>query len=530
MFNPALDLKIEWYGTTAALSAQFPPASTPRGVVAWTSDNGLVQNNGSSWAAVNTPGGPSPTYTNMTLSGLLFESNANGITAGTTRTQAGATALTKEVNRVDTSTAVSAGTTLGDGVALPTSTAGLDVTVINNTANIITVYPLNASGDQINGSGANAGVPIPPGDVAQFECAVAGDWRFDAGVGASGALDLVLPADNITAAGNNQAGAFQLTAAMNRVTTATALQGVKLPASAGGLDVLIENHSGATIVVYGAGTDKIDDVATATGLQQMDSSVVIYSCYSPGNWYTNGAATGYAKNPSNGVVLETVQYADTISAAGNSQATATQLSAAMNNVTTVAAGTGVNLPASAAGLSVIVQNSGANLLTVYPFQGSSDTINGIAAGTGVQLLPGTIASFNCTTAGAWLVQPGSTKAAAFNTNSATAGATLTAANVTGGVASVDLQMTGALGAGANAQMPTVAAMVNALHTPTVGTSFRLRITNASSGAFAWTVTTNTGWTLTGTMTINQNTWREFVVTLNSLTTATLQSVATGTYS
>jgi hypothetical protein len=44
------------------------------------------------------------------------------------------------------------------------------------------------------------------------------------------------------------------------------------------------------------------------------------------------------------------------------------------------------------------------------------------------------------------------------------------------------------------------------------------------------VTTNTGWTLSGTMTIAANTWREFVVTLNTLTTATLQSVATGTYS
>ena len=40
----------------------------------------------------------------------------------------------------------------------------------------------------------------------------------------------------------------------------------------------------------------------------------------------------------------------------------------------------------------------------------------------------------------------------------------------------------------------------------------------------------TGWTLTGTMTIANNTWREFVVTLNTLTTATLQNVAVGTFS
>lgn len=71
---------------------------------------------------------------------------------------------------------------------------------------------------------------------------------------------------------------------------------------------------------------------------------------------------------------------------------------------------------------------------------------------------------------------------------------------------------------------------NYAQTTTVGTAYRFRVTNASSGAFAWTIVTNTGWTLGGTMTINQNTWREFVLTLNSLTTATLQSVATGTFS
>lgn len=124
----------------------------------------------------------------------------------------------------------------------------------------------------------------------------------------------------------------------------------------------------------------------------------------------------------------------------------------------------------------------------------------------------------------------SEQAAAFNTNNATASATLTAANVTGGNASVDLALTGALGAAANAQLPTVASMIAAMNNAAAGDSFRLRIINESSGAFAWTVTTNTGWTLTGTMTIAQNTWREFVVTIGANSTATLQNVAVGTFS
>jgi hypothetical protein len=452
---------------------------------------------------------------------------AAGITAGTTRTQAGATALTAEMNRIDTSTAPAAGSTLGDGVALMASAVGLDIIVVNNTVNAIQVYA-NGS-DTINGVAGATGVAIPIGDVARFDCAAAGTWQFEAGVGASGVLNTVLAVDQVSAAGATQATATVLPADFNRVTTATALQGVRLPASAPGLDIFVQNHSGQTIVVYGGGTDTIDDIATATGVQQMNNSVVLYTCYAVGKWYTEGLATGYAGTGTS-VALQTVQPADSIIAAGSSQATATVLLAAINNVTTVAAGTGINLPPSAAGLSVIVQNNGANALLVYPAQGASDTINGIAAATGISLLPGTLAAFNCTTAGAWNVQPGSTHNAGFNSNSATAATTLTAANITGGVATVDLAMTGALGAAANATLPTVAAMVAALHSPNVGTSFRLRIINQSSGNFAWTIVTNTGWTLTGTMTIAQNTWREFVVTLNTLTTATLQSVATGTWS
>jgi hypothetical protein len=121
---------------------------------------------------------------------------------------------------------------------------------------------------------------------------------------------------------------------------------------------------------------------------------------------------------------------------------------------------------------------------------------------------------------------------AFGTNPATSGTTLTGANIAAAASMIDLQMTGTLGAAANAQLPTVAALVTALKTDAlgVGISYRLRIANASSAAFTWTITTNTGWTLNGTMSIPQNTWREFIVTLNSLIAATLQSVVTGTWS
>ena len=120
--------------------------------------------------------------------------------------------------------------------------------------------------------------------------------------------------------------------------------------------------------------------------------------------------------------------------------------------------------------------------------------------------------------------------AAFTSNTATASTTLTPANISGGLSSVDLAMTGALAAAGTATLPTVAALIAAEGAPQVGDSYRLRVINESSGAFAWTIATAAGWTLTGTMSVAQNTWREFILTLTSATTATLQSVAVGTYS
>ncbi|MFB9123295.1 hypothetical protein E2553_00235 [Paraburkholderia dipogonis] len=103
-----------------------------------------------------------------------------------------------------------------------------------------------------------------------------------------------------------------------------------------------------------------------------------------------------------------------------------------------------------------------------------------------------------------------------------------------GAAQNFLNLTGTLGAAANMQLPTVAALIAALPSVVqnnpVGLSFQLRVINSSSGAFAWTTTTNTGWTLAGTMSMAQNTWRDFIITITSATTATIQSVGTGTQS
>lgn len=121
----------------------------------------------------------------------------------------------------------------------------------------------------------------------------------------------------------------------------------------------------------------------------------------------------------------------------------------------------------------------------------------------------------------------------YQTNAATSGTTLTAANIAGANTASDplvvyLNMTGTLAGAANAQLPTVAAMVAVFPTPVIGQTYILRVLNTSSGNFAWTVTTNTGWTLNGpSYAIAQNTWCEFLITLTSLTAATMQTIGRG---
>ena len=64
---------------------------------------------------------------------------------------------------------------------------------------------------------------------------------------------------------------------------------------------------------------------------------------------------------------------DDITAAGTSAGNATQLTYIYNSIDTAPSGSGVKLPATEMGAVILVANSGAHTLTVYPQNGS--TIN-----------------------------------------------------------------------------------------------------------------------------------------------------------
>lgn len=123
---------------------------------------------------------------------------------------------------------------------------------------------------------------------------------------------------------------------------------------------------------------------------------------------------------------------------------------------------------------------------------------------------------------------------AYNAASNTTGFTATQQQIMSAQDTV-LNLTGTLGAGAALTLPTATVLQSTL-TPSqavVGSSTILRVINSSSANFAWTVTTATGWTLNGTMTVAQNTWRDFILTITAVgatPTMTLQAIGTGTQS
>lgn len=86
--------------------------------------------------------------------------------------------------------------------------------------------------------------------------------------------------------------------------------------------------------------------------------------------------------------------------AGGGQATATVLTSTINVIGTCATiGDSVMLPPSIAGAVVVVANDGAASATVYGQLGTSDTINGVATGTGVALAATKRGIYVCTVTG-----------------------------------------------------------------------------------------------------------------------------------
>ena len=117
-----------------------------------------------------------------------------------------------------------------------------------------------------------------------------------------------------------------------------------------------------------------------------------------------------------------------------------------------------------------------------------------------------------------------------NTAANTTAFTMVGPQISGAAQNV-LFLAGTLGAGAALTLPTVANLLLSLpanvQASPIGTSWQTRIINNGAGAFAWTVTTNTGWTLPTHVAIAQNTFVDYIIQITGAATATMTSIGSG---
>lgn len=333
-----------------------------------------------------------PVFKTVTLTGLLFESSQDNITAFAGGGQASATQLNAEVNRITTVA------TAGDSVKLPSAQPGLTVLLINKGANAMQVFGFGT--DTIDGVATATGVSQMANSLVIYGCVTAGKWETEGlatGFGGPG-LQTQSFTNGITArAGGGQGSATALTSMINRVTTvASPNDSVALPAAVSGLMITVINKGANAMQVFGAGTDTINGVAAATGISQPPNSVALYTCSLSGAWETDAVGQGFAGQ------LPTVSTTNGITAfAGGGQASAVLLTTVINRVTTVAsANDSVKLPVSAAGMQLTVTNAaGVNSMNLFPNTG--EIINALGANAAFAIAAGKTATLSCAVAGQW---------------------------------------------------------------------------------------------------------------------------------
>lgn len=198
---------------------------------------------------------------------------------------------------------------------------------------------------------------------------------------------------SITAhAGGGQGSAVLLTGEFNNITiSATSGDSVKLPPAVVGLRATVKNNGAANAAVFPATGDTIDGGSVNSAVVLPVGGSLTFNAINSTDWESS-------ISPENTIVITTGITAH----AGGGQGSAVALTTEYNNVTTVTtAGDSVKLPTAYAGLEVIVDNSGANSLDIFPITGG--TINGGSANAQIALAAGARMTFVGISATDWKV-------------------------------------------------------------------------------------------------------------------------------
>jgi len=313
--------------------------------------------------------------------------------------------------------------------------------------------------------------------------------------------------------------------------TVGAATGITLPPSGnvgGQRAILIVDGKGDSatnnITLTAAGTDVINGAATL--VIGINYSLTFLVDLGGGFWEAATFASG-GNVTFSGLTLTgppTFTATDGITAfSTGGQTSAVPLPSTINTVDTVAAaGDSVKLPLAAPGAIVFVTNLGANSCNIFPFLG--DKINALAINAAIELTPGASLFFTSTVALKWdTMTVGIMKPAQFNTMNVTTG-TLAAGQASGAEFTTLFTTNATPGSQA---MRTPAQILSDTPGLFVGGSYILRIINSGAGTLTLATDSGAGFTMTGTMTVATNTFRDWCITINTATTGTVQNVGAG---
>ncbi len=222
---------------------------------------------------------------NILLTGLIYESASDTLTAHAGGGQTNALQLVAEVNRITTVA------TSGDSVKLPQSAAGLTLEVINHGANPMQVYGYGT--DTIDDVATATGVSQMPNSTVFYSCPSAGLWYTEGlATGFATVLGLATVSNATIAANatNSQAAGTPITTMQTNVTVGGANYSVTLPVSAPGLSLVVHNVSANSMNVYpnagGTTTEKINAVSANGAYAMAANTSTTFTCQTAGQWYT----------------------------------------------------------------------------------------------------------------------------------------------------------------------------------------------------------------------------------------------------
>jgi hypothetical protein len=299
--------------------------------------------------------------------GILGEVASTVVIAGTLQTDA--TPIKSEINILTSGTG---------GARLPRPThAGQEIYIFNNSGATATIYP--SSGGKINGGSADAGVSLLTTYATTLRAVNNLDWFEFSNrlvIATGDAADVEGPASATASA-----------AALFDGTTGKLLKDSKV--------LLTVPASAATLTLGSGKTVAISHSLTLAGT---DSTTMTFPSTTATIARTDAAQTFTGAQTFGSPTRENM--ANALTAVGTDRDTSLALTAQWNNITSAASGTGVTLPAAVAGSVIGINHAGANAIQVYG--AGSDTIDGVAAATGVPLTNAKRALFICFAAPAWI--------------------------------------------------------------------------------------------------------------------------------